>query len=268
MRLFAFDVDGTLINGNIKLNELLKNRLNEILKNGDAIAIASGRPYKGIMQILNQLDSGLKFCLCANGNLVTDINGKELYITGLKMKDYYDFVDNHQDIFKNKTSNIYCYTTHRIAYLKSNAWIKFERKANDYFEGVDLRKNRLPDDYHILKFMIASLPKRSKNFDEKHILESEKEKYNILRTSPYFLEFINKNSDKADAVEFLRNYLNIEKESVYTFGDSGNDVKMIKDFNGVAMGNASEECKRVAKFVTKSVDENGVIYALDNFVKF
>ena len=66
----------------------------------------------------------------------------------------------------------------------------------------------------------------------------------------------------------MRNYLNIEKESVYTFGDSGNDVKMIKDFNGVAMGNASEECKKVAKFVTKSVDENGVIYALDNFVKF
>ena len=42
---------------------------------------------------------------------------------------------------------------------------------------------------------------------------------------------------------------------------------MIKNFNGIAMGNASDECKSVAKFITKSVDENGIIYALENFVE-
>ncbi|MEG2505025.1 MAG: HAD hydrolase family protein, partial [Carnobacterium sp.] len=35
---------------------------------------------------------------------------------------------------------------------------------------------------------------------------------------------------------------------------------------GVAMGNATEEVKNVAQFVTKSNHENGVAYAVEKFV--
>ena len=268
MRLFAFDIDGTLINNHkIELKENLKNRLNEILKNGDIIAIASGRPYAGIIQIIDQLGEGQKYLLCANGNLITDVKGNELYKCGIKIEEYYKFVDNHPKIFKNRTSNIYCYTNDQIGYLKKNYWIRAEKKANGNFTGLDLRKRPLDKDYLILKFMIASLPRRSKYFDEKEITEEEKAKFNVLRTSPWFLEFINKESDKGNAVEWLRKHLNIDSKDVYTFGDSGNDVGMIKRFNGVAMGNASDDCKEVAKFITKRIDDDGIIYALDNFVK-
>lgn len=269
MKLFAFDIDGTLIyNHNIKLKENLVNKLNDILERGDVLAIASGRPYSGIMQIMEQLKDGKKYCLCGNGNLVTDISGKELYSSGLTLADYYDFIDRYPEIFKHRTSNIYCYTLHRLGYLKKNIWIDFELKANGKFEAVNLKKENFPLDKIILKFMIASTPRRSKNFDEKIIKEEDKEKYNVMRTSEYFIEFVNKNGDKAYGVKFLSEYLGIKKEDVFTFGDSGNDVKMIKEFNGIAMGNASEDCKKVAKFVTKRVDEDGVIYALDNFVKY
>ena len=268
MRLFVFDIDGTLINNHkIELKENLKNRLNEILKRGDVIAIASGRPYAGIIQIINQLDEGRKFLLCANGNLITDVDGNELYKCGIKIEEYYKFVDRHPKIFNNRASNIYCYTNSHIGYLKNNLWIKAEEKANGNFKGINLKKHPLPNDYLILKFMIASLPRRSKNYDEKEITEEERSKFNVLRTSDFFLEFINKNSDKANAAEFLKNYLGIDDKDVYTFGDSGNDVEMIRRFNGVAMGNASQDCKDVAKFITKNVDDDGIIYALDNFVK-
>ena len=268
MKLFVFDIDGTLIhNRKIELEEKLKNKLNEILKRGDVVAIASGRPYAGIIQIFNQLDEGKKYLLCANGSLVTDINGNVLYKCGIKIKEYYDFVLNHPKIFKNRASNIYCYTNHHIGYLKRNFWISAEEKHNGDFKGINLKKNPLPDDYEILKFMIASLPRRSKNFDEKEITDEEKAKFNIVRTSDFFVEFINKNSDKACGVEFLKDYLKIDEKDIYTFGDSGNDVGMLKRFNGVAMGNASIECKEVAKFVTKNVDEDGILYAFEHFVK-
>lgn len=267
MRLFVFDVDGTLIShGNTKLKPQLIDKLNEILSNGDVIAIASGRPYSGIMKILSQINNGKKFCLCANGTQVTDIEGNSLYFCGLTLKDYLTFCKVHENILKHRSSNIYCYTSDKIAYLKNNFWIKFEKEANN-FAGINLKKEKLAEDYPILKFMIASGPRRSKSFDEKQISEDEKIKYHIVRTSPYFLEFINKNSDKAEGVRFLKEYLKIQDENVYTFGDSGNDLLMIKNFNGIAMGNAIKECKEVAKFITKDVDEDGVIYAIDNFVK-
>ena len=50
------------------------------------------------------------------------------------------------------------------------------------------------------------------------------------------------------------------------FGDGGNDLPMVRDVAvGVAMGNACEELKQVADYVTLSVDEDGVSHALKKF---
>lgn len=50
------------------------------------------------------------------------------------------------------------------------------------------------------------------------------------------------------------------------FGDGGNDVLMLKHVGiGVAMGNAEDEVKRAADYVTDSVDEDGVEKALRHF---
>ena len=50
------------------------------------------------------------------------------------------------------------------------------------------------------------------------------------------------------------------------FGDGGNDISMLQHAGiGVAMGNAGDEVKKVADYVTSSVDEDGVINALRHF---
>ena len=89
MRLYVFDVDGTLVGRDLELKEDVINLLNKVLDNGDVIAIASGRPYIGILQYFNLLHDGKKYCICANGAEVRDINGKVLFQDTLKLKDYY-----------------------------------------------------------------------------------------------------------------------------------------------------------------------------------
>ena len=59
MKLFVFDVDGTLINDDEPTPELIA-AVNERLQKGDAIAIASGRPYTGIKPYLNYFQDGKK----------------------------------------------------------------------------------------------------------------------------------------------------------------------------------------------------------------
>ena len=50
------------------------------------------------------------------------------------------------------------------------------------------------------------------------------------------------------------------------FGDGGNDLPMVRDAAvGVAMGNACDELKAVADYITSSVDEDGVSRALEHF---
>ena len=45
----------------------------------------------------------------------------------------------------------------------------------------------------------------------------------------------------------------------YCFGDSHNDIEMVKNFaNGVAMGNATNELKNVSKYITDSNNNHGI----------
>lgn len=48
------------------------------------------------------------------------------------------------------------------------------------------------------------------------------------------------------------------------FGDGGNDLSMIRQAGiGVAMGNATDELKRNADYITTSVDDDGILNALN-----
>ena len=50
------------------------------------------------------------------------------------------------------------------------------------------------------------------------------------------------------------------------FGDGGNDMAMLRFAGiGVAMGNANDEVKAVADYVTDGVDHDGVMNALRHF---
>ena len=69
--------------------------------------------------------------------------------------------------------------------------------------------------------------------------------------------------DKSTGVNFLADYLAIKKSDVYTFGDAENDLLMITNFNGVAMGNAVNSVKKVAKFITSDVKEDGIKNAIE-----
>lgn len=269
MKLFAFDVDGTLLNDfNEELPIETIDVLNDILKRGYAIAIASGRPYVGIKKFLDKLVDGKKYCICANGTEVTDINGNTLYINSIKAIDFYSFFDRHKELLDNPDTNIYCYSHRNVAFIRSGFWIDMESKCNDNLSKFDLNIHRFKDDHDILKFMVASNETESKRFELEDISEEEKEKYSIVRSAPYFVEFMKKGADKASGVAFLKDYLKIDNnEDIYTFGDGGNDILMVKNFNGIAMSNAIEEVKQNAKFITKSCKENGVCYAIKNYCK-
>ena len=85
---------------------------------------------------------------------------------------------------------------------------------------------------------------------------------------PKIFEFLNKDCGKGFAIANLCNILNIDINHVVSFGDAPNDVDMIKMCGtGVAMGNAYDEIKEIANFVTKNNDEDGVAYFLEQYLK-
>lgn len=86
------------------------------------------------------------------------------------------------------------------------------------------------------------------------------------RWYPAFTDITNKQADKGKGLHALAAHEGIDISETMAFGDGGNDVPIIKEAGiGVAMGNAVDEVKQTADFVTRHIDEDGVAYALRHF---
>ena len=61
-------------------------------------------------------------------------------------------------------------------------------------------------------------------------------------------------------------YYGLTKEEIIAFGDGENDLEMLAFAGvGVAMGNADEEVKEVADYVTTEIDDDGIWNACKHF---
>ena len=86
------------------------------------------------------------------------------------------------------------------------------------------------------------------------------------RWNPLFTDVIPRGSSKQVGVDKIIEYFGIPLEETMAFGDGGNDIPMLRHVGiGVAMGNAENDVKQVADYVTASVDEDGIEKALRHF---
>lgn len=81
------------------------------------------------------------------------------------------------------------------------------------------------------------------------------------------IQVSDKSVSKYIGIETIRNYLNLKKEEIAVFGDDLNDLEMISGYPiSVAMGNGAEEIKKAAAYITLRNDNDGIAYAIDNFL--
>ena len=89
----------------------------------------------------------------------------------------------------------------------------------------------------------------------------------IVKSTPYFLEFSNKEASKYCAVKFLQKYWDLKDDEILTIGDQNNDIALLKAGGvKIAMGNATDELKSIADYITAPVNEDGFVKAMEKFV--
>ena len=87
------------------------------------------------------------------------------------------------------------------------------------------------------------------------------------RSQPYYLDVTHPDANKGHVVDVLSEARSIQPELIATIGDMPNDVLMFKKSGvSIAMGNASPDVRRQAKFVTTSNEDEGFANAMENFV--
>ena len=82
-----------------------------------------------------------------------------------------------------------------------------------------------------------------------------------------FINVIAPDVTKGKALEALASFLGVPLSEVMAIGDGANDVSLLSTAGlAIAMGNASDELKAVADYVTLDVDHRGVTAAIDKFL--
>ena len=86
------------------------------------------------------------------------------------------------------------------------------------------------------------------------------------RWHPDFTDITTNGADKGKGILAMARHEHFDPQRTIAFGDGGNDSSMILQAGiGVAMGNAMEELKQQADYVTTSVDDDGILMALKHF---
>ena len=102
--------------------------------------------------------------------------------------------------------------------------------------------------------------------DNEHLLLDRAPHLKTTRWHPHFLDVIPPTGGKDKGMDAILEHFGIPGEESMAFGDGENDLSMLVHAGiGVAMGTASDEVKRQADWATASVDEDGIVKALQHF---
>lgn len=264
-KLIALDMDGTLLNEEKRVTERTKKAIQAARDKGVTVVIATGRPIDGVTRYLEELDmfTDKDYVLSYNGGLVLNTKSREVICKiGLLGED----VHYLYNLSKELGVNIHAFSEKNgLVTPKNSKYTEVEAEINNIkINEIDF--NTIESDESFIKIMMIDEPEILQNAVD-NLPKEVYEKYTVVRSTPYFLEFLNKEVNKGTGVELLAKHLGIKREEIITMGDAGNDLHMIEYAGmGIAMGNAFEEVKAAANYITDTNEEDGVAKAIEKFV--
>ena len=265
-KLIALDIDGTLLNSEKKITNEVFNSIQEAKKLGTKVVLSTGRSLHGAIPLLNELnlnDYG-DYVICFNGAIVQEVKSKKV-LSNIEMS-YDDFVLIN-NIAKENNTNIHINTpTNLIVPTETPSKYTVHEATLNNIDIVSMKEEDINDDITYCKIVIIDEPEKLEEV-LKNIPNDLFEKYTIVRSAPFFLEFLNKNANKGAALKSLCNAINIPVSKSIAVGDEENDQHMIKIAGlGVAMGNARDSIKDIAYYITSDNNDNGVAKVIDKFI--
>ena len=208
------------------------------------------------------LDAG-DYVITYNGALVQATATGEAFID--EPLTYDDYLDIEMESRRLKTplhsitmSTVYTHNRNISKYTINEAYITglpLKYRTAEEMAKHEIIKMMYIDDPDKLDATIAKLPQRFR------------ERYTIVKSTPFYLEILNKNASKGLAVQHLAEKLGISYEETMAIGDEENDRSMLEAVgNPVVMANGNPELKKIAKYITKSNEDSGVAHAINEWV--
>ncbi|MHB9095722.1 MAG: Cof-type HAD-IIB family hydrolase [Eubacteriales bacterium] len=260
-KLIATDLDDTLLNDALEVSPRNKRALRKAAEAGAVVTIATGRMFRSALPIA--LSLGVRIPIITyQGALITDIvSGDILWHKPLPL-----------ELARKVLAEGYRAGIHMNVYINDNLYVdSITPEGTGYAKRVEVDMIPIGD---LLDFVKVD-PTKVIYIAEPSLLDELRGKIHaemgdslyITKSKPNYLEFLHPLATKKHAVQALAGNYGIRREEIMVFGDSYNDLDMIEFAGkGVAMGNAPEDIKKKADYVTLTNNEDGVAEAVEKFV--
>lgn len=259
IKLIATDIDGTILKYNYEFNQEVKDCIKKLTQSGVKVVLVTGRMHEATKHIAEEL--GLDTPIVSYQGGLVKYNGETLYERNLDQKSAKEIVTWAK---KNKV-HLNLYMNDELYVEKDSPTIRryiiqgishFNIKS---FDEINLEK--------INKMLLINYEDENKVTMWKEYLQAKYKEVHFIKSTPYYCEICHPEATKACAVNFLKEYWELESEEVMTIGDQNNDIDLLSAGGiKVAMGNATEELKAVADYTTDTVENNGFVKAVEKFV--
>ncbi|AHI11617.1 Cof-type HAD-IIB family hydrolase [Lactobacillus helveticus] len=285
IKLVACDLDGTLFNSDMSVSEANIQAVKNAQDNGIEFLIATGRAPHESRAILK--DAGLHTgFINLNGALVFDEDSKLMVkhkiptykaleiVELLHQAGFYFEIITADQVYTEDLNQRISNVAHLMVDL--NPLLDFKQavaisagnktimnmKQVDHFE--DLLHN---PEVEVMK-IIAFDSRGHEAFDNVKKEVAQIGDLVVTSSSSSNIEINAQQAQKGIALLDYAKLKNIKRDEIAAIGDNLNDESMIREAGiGVAIGNAVPVIKGLAQITTKTNNEDGVAYILNQFVK-
>lgn len=252
-----FDIDGTLVSFEThKVPQSTMDAVHAIREKGVKVFIATGRPRPFINNIAGLEHDGI---MSVNGASIVLNDGTRLTHKPVPVDDVARMVKYQDD---NPIAVAYA-TDDKAFVTHCNGDFR------EIFALLDLGIPEQLSAHEALKLDVLQIIAFFKKDKEEDIMENVLTGCSAQRWHTLFADCIAKGVNKATGIDDVCRHFGFDISETMAFGDGGNDKQMLAHAGwGIAMGNAADDVKACARFVTDSVDDDGVAKVLNRIEEF
>jgi hypothetical protein len=262
IRLFIADVDGTLLTQDKALTTQAREAIQRLHDAGVGFTMTSGRPPRGMAMFTDVLKRTCPIAAFNGGMLVmpdlsTVLDQKTIPLS-VASGVVDDLLKAGLDVWVYRGSDWFVRNMDAPHVAKEQRTVQFAPTVIADLQSVlngAVKIVGVSDDAALVARCESELRGRLQGLAS------------ASRSQPYYLDVTHPDANKGMAVRMIASALQIPLEEVAVMGDMPNDVLMFGVAGtSIAMGNASPEVQRTARYVTRSNEQEGFAYAVNRFI--
>ena len=270
IQLIVLDLDGTLLTSDKKISPTTYAVLEEAAARGIHIVPCTGRFYAGMPEDVRNLPF-LHYAITINGASIYDVKADKTLHSALITPERADEIFAALDTLPV----IYDCFQDGWGWMDRTFYDMTDLFAMGDIRGEDIRKMRTPVDNfrQTIKDRNRGVQKIQMFFRDMELrskmLQELKQWFPDLVVTASLIHNIELNcheAHKGNALLALCRHLGVDPAATMAFGDGLNDMTMLQTAAiGIAMGNAAQQLKDAADFITDTNDNDGVAKAIRQF---